>query len=350
MPTPEITATVSEAKRLTMLAEGFERLCFILRVSNVITDEHREAIYTAAGFPENLDIPGEAQATREGEKELKWGCKLLPSKTGISGKGVYSPSGKFYLYGLSPSHSWAECEKDETYTHFPDDAAALAALNACNTPPPDWKEPESIFDKFDKTIASMSPETLASLPVSQPPQGKTETVIPWPKDLTTLKGKRIKVSGVADWVTVVDATAYGPSGLGIQSADARRGSVDTLSRSLLSIEAMTTQPNPERRRAEEKILGVLRPHAWWHLLLRDEQEAVLSGLTAALSQPRSRLDEVTRERTSMTRVAVEKELELRQLRLSNERMERAISFCSGSCAAHLKALKNPPESGSEVSP
>ena len=85
-------------------------------------------------------LPADVESSPKPEG-LKWGCKLLPSKSGMSGMGVYSPSGKYYLYKLSLSHAWALRVKDETHTRFPSDAAALAALNSCTQPPPDFVEP-----------------------------------------------------------------------------------------------------------------------------------------------------------------------------------------------------------------
>lgn len=93
---------------------------------------------------------------------LRWGCKIEQQAAGLGvlfSWSVLSPTGAWHwIGGPGTINRW--CHRSSTQPCYRDKPEALAALNACATPPPDWKEPE--------------------------PKAS-----PWPKDLTTLVGKRI---------------------------------------------------------------------------------------------------------------------------------------------------------------
>lgn len=142
MPTPssqqQIPATVSEATRLTRIENTIEKM---IMWGGPSSDARAE-------WNKPFTIPGESQATREGEKPLKWGCRLFhrPMSQGSVVKyfNIDSPSGTHFFTGAKPPHEWAQqgnmIQGAGCYT---EEQHALAALNACNTPPPDFSPAQS---------------------------------------------------------------------------------------------------------------------------------------------------------------------------------------------------------------
>ena len=240
-------------------------------------------------------LPADVESSPKPEG-LKWGCKLLPSKSGMSGMGVYSPSGKYYLYKLSLSHAWALRVKDETHTRFPSDAAALAALNSCTQPPPDFVEPAKP-EAGEQRVKDLTGEVrrlrsaLASVEGYQhtertdaekimqmkaiagdalnldpagicPPQPAEPKVLPWPEDLTTLVGKRIttrmkpgETNGAP--LVLVPTSADSRLWMGFQCCDPRL-------RDLLSVEeAHPTQPSEQAKGAEPSDMAKRLTNKLW---------------------------------------------------------------------------------------
>lgn len=207
--------------------EAREAILFLARQFDGQFDDSLEERIVQMFTPLPADV--ESSPKPEG---LKWDCKMVQSEDGDH--DIMSPTGKyFFAAGVS---EWALCDvfapgvgSLRKHEH----AKAIAALNACTTPPPDWQphssatSPSASHDNGEKVgddkpeageqrvaVARVDPPdgarpyrhltrlsdlhdvpdgTLlyaetAPLPTPQPAEPK---VMPWPEDLTTLIGKSI---------------------------------------------------------------------------------------------------------------------------------------------------------------
>lgn len=160
----------------------------IRRRCGLYVDNH-EALMLQIG--QVLSLPGSSPESKDSEA-LKWGCGIVKRTDGWW--DVMSADGKWF-YANASGGSWQAATDDDfdpACGEWRSYSTALAALNACQTPPPDYKpsDPKPSGEGGEGWMGDVVPPSDTEKPCER--CGYTDTKpIPWPEDLSTLVNRHI---------------------------------------------------------------------------------------------------------------------------------------------------------------